>query len=304
LHLTQTRSNNMKRLTRLEFALDTLLFSLITACTTSHSSVPNVPATRSQRDTAPSESENKGWVPQLKSGRSQYLIHDSSTVSISNDTTAPAVLIESATLYSISIADTDTVLIVTAHIDSQYINSSHSIKTKQDSTLRPDIHIAISRQGKLLSKQPVISSVDCSATNTPTPSRIDELLIPLPRQISKIGDKWTDTLSSTTCRGHTLLTHVTIREHELLDLSSSCQQHEAVKVRQTISETVSGSSAGHNHLGTNGSGTATSVLCLERSTGMLLESKKQSRLDLTVTTIRGVFPFTQNTSTSIERREY
>jgi hypothetical protein len=294
----------MKRLTRLEFALYTLLFSLITACTTSHSSVPNVPATRSQRDTAPSESENKGWVPQLKSGRSQYLIHDSSTVSISNDTTAPAVLIESATLYSISIADTDTVLIVTAHIDSQYINSSHSIKTKQDSTLRPDIHIAISRQGKLLSKQPVISSVDCSATNTPTPSRIDELLIPLPRQISKIGDKWTDTLSSTTCRGHTLLTHVTIREHELLDLSSSCQQHEAVKVRQTISETVSGSSAGHNHLGTNGSGTATSVLCLERSTGMLLESKKQSRLDLTVTTIRGVFPFTQNTSTSIERREY
>jgi hypothetical protein len=294
----------MKRSTRLELALYGLLFSLITACTASHSSVPNIPATPSQRDTTSTETKNKRWVPQLKSGRSRYLIRDSSTVSLSNDTTVPAVLIESVMIYSISITDTDTVLVVTAHIDSQYINSSHSIKTKQDSTLTSDIHIVISRQGKLLSKQPLISSVDCSATNAPIPSRIDELLIPLPTQGSKIGDKWTDTLSSTTCRGHTLLTHVTIREHELLDLSSSCQQHEAVKVRQIVFQTVSGSSTGHDHLDTNGSGTATSVLCLERSTGVLLESKEQSRLDLTVTTIRGVFPFTQNTSTSIEQREY
>lgn len=291
----------MKRSRRLQLIVCALFHFPLVACTTSHQSVPSTPTTRTQLDTARIDSRYKSWAPQLIAIKSRYFIHDSSTISINNDTTATVVPIESTMIYSISTADSNNLLILTGHVDSLSISNALSTKTKPDTGTRPNLHIVISKQGRFLNSSQM-PPINCSTANAPSSSRIGELLIPLPHGAVKVGDKWTDTSSTISCHGKISLTHTTIREYELLDLSS-CELTDAAKVRELVTDSLTGSSAeNNNHLSASGFGTASSTLCLGRSTGTLLERNGQSRLELTVTTSRGVFPFTQNSHTHIKLR--
>jgi hypothetical protein len=273
---------------------------ILGACSTGHvSSTPSRAPLGS--DSVAANVKTSSWTPRITAGMRHYLIHDSSTVSISNDTTSHVLPIESIMLYSMVLEGSGDSFKLTSHIDSLTINSQLSIKSTSDTGKISEFRTTLSRQGRLTLSAEQAGTV-CTAANATASSRVGELIISYPTSRLKVGDKWTDTLSTTNCHGKIPLKQQATREYELLDLSS-CLQRDAVKVRRIVFDAFIGTSVErNNHLSANGSGTATSILCIQRDSGDLLESNGQSRTDLTVVTTRGTFPFVQNTTTHIELR--
>lgn len=282
------------------FAASIYILLSLEGCSTSHPTVSAKPASTTRADSTTPEIRSNSWAPQVSTGTWHYLIRDSSVVSINNDTTAHVEPIESTTIYTMSVADSNNSLLFTGHVDSLVVNSGLSTKSAGDTTRSTELRALISKQGQLMRISQVTPTSCAGAGNSPS-LRMGELLAVLPAHPVRVGDKWSDTSSATTCHGKIPLTQTAVREYELLELSS-CQRNGA-KVRRIVSEMLSGSSPETtNHLSASGSGTASAILCLDRNTGVLLASDGESRLNLTVTTIRGVFPFTQKTSTHIEAR--
>jgi hypothetical protein len=276
------------------------IFLSVEACSTSHQAVSSKPPIVMRRDSSSTGASVNSWAPGLLPGKWHYLIRDSSVVSINNDTTARVEPIESTAIYTVSVSESNDSLLFRAHVDSLLVNSRISSKSAGDTAKTLNFQGTISRQGELTSSGDTTATTCKGAGVAPSP-RVSELLTVLPAHPAHVGDKWSDTVSTITCHGKIPLRQTAVREYELLDLSS-CQRG-GVKVRRVVSDTFSGSSAeSANHLSASGSGTASSLLCLDRSTGALFTSDGQSRLDLTVTTTRGIFPFTQRTSTHIETR--
>jgi hypothetical protein len=204
-------------------------------------------------------------------------------------------------IYSVSLSEKGELFDITAHVDSLAVSSQLPGKSARDTSEISNFHTTISKQDRA-GISPQTERPTCTATAISASSRLDELIISLPLISLKTGDKWTDTASSISCHGKIPLIQQAVRDYELLDISS-CLQRDAVKVRQVIFETFTSTSAeGKNHLSASGSGTATAILCLQRESGAILESNSDSRLDLTVVTTRGNFPFTQNLHTHIELR--
>jgi hypothetical protein len=294
---------NHMRISKLTRSITWPAFSmlLLGACSTSHPQTTSAPAAAPYKDSILTDSRSNSWAPQITTGKWRYFIRDSSTVSLSNDTTSHVLPIKAAMLYSVSIDDSAGSLILTARVESLSISTPQSVKTNAPTSRLLELRIALAQKDRLTGIAGK-AETSCTGAGTSPLSRIGELIISFPATPVRVGEKWTDTSSTTTCHGKIPLVQLTTREYELLDLSS-CQQRDAVKVRRVVSNTFTGASTeSGNHLSASGSGTASSILCLQRDTGVLLESNGQSRLDLTVTTTRGIFPFTQNTNTHIELR--
>jgi hypothetical protein len=227
-----------------------------------------------------------------------YLIRDSSLISIDNDTSARVEPIQALILYTISLADSSGLFVFSGRIDSLLLNSHIATKSTTNTNYQSAVHGVVSKRGRL--PQPSVIPIACSSANSSPALRITELLIPLPTGSINVGEKWSDTLSTTICRGKFPLTDTAKQEYELLDLSCS---NGGARIHRIVVDTFTGSSTeSTNYLSASGSGSGSSILCVERNTGELLESTGQSELRLTVTTTRGVFPFTQKTNTHIEKQ--
>ena len=271
--------------------------SLLGACSSHHPAVSAPTPSTSIRDSVAPHMRVNSWSPRVTSGRWHYIIQDSSIVSISNDTSARAMPIKSRTVYSVSILDSSNVFLVDAQVDSFYINTNPR-KNNTDTTKTAGFHSRIGADGKVAGVL-VSTPISCSDATNSSVGRLGEVRVVVPRVAAKAGDKWADTSSTTICHGRIPLLHHAVREYELVDLLS-CQPGNGVKVRRVVTDSFTSSTESSNHLSASGSGSGTSVLCLQRDSGMVITSDGQSRLDLTVTTSRGTFPFTQNTSTHIE----
>lgn len=266
-------------------------------CSSSIKPVPGQSTTVPTKDSTKIIARSNSWNPEMKSGTWSYIIHDSSNVYINNDTTAEVRPINSISIYTISIADTARLLILSAHIDSIVITNQHSTKVLTDTSKSSALHTILSNRGHFSTSNETART--CAATNISILPRISELVIPLPPTQMNVGEKWTDTTTVTTCHGKIPLIETNIQEYELLDLTT-CQQYDAITLHRTVSSSLSGSSVDRvNHLTASGTGIGSTTLCLQRNTGILLKSNGESRLDLTVTTIRGSFPFTQKTNTQV-----
>lgn len=290
----------MRQLTLIQLiGLATFSIFTLEACATAHTSGTATPPVAAQRDTVAVKLKSNSWTPQVTVGTYRYLIHDSSTISISNDTSSGFLPIESTTIYSLLLIDTGDSLTVISHLESLAMITRLPVKSTDDIGNVLESRTTISKQGQLA---PIVqqSSTACTALTASVSSRISELIVSFPTARFQVGDKWTDTTSTISCHGRIPLRQQAIQEYEILDLAL-CAERNAVKVRRIVSDTFSGVSAeSHNHLSTSGSGTSASILCLQRESGALIESNGQSRVDLTVVTIRGTFPFTQNMITQIE----
>jgi hypothetical protein len=292
----------MKRWTAMRKTLAILLAILtLQACSTGRLPVSSTTPTAPHTDTVTSNLKPNSWSPQITTGKRHYLIHDSSTVSINNDSASRVLPIESTMMYSLSVTDIGNSFSLDSYVDSLTVSAQPPLKSTSDTGRVSEFHTTLSRQGHL-STTPEKTRIACTGASTSASSRIGELMISFPATRLKVGDKWADTVSSTSCHGKIPLRQQATREYELLDLYS-CLQRDAVKVRRTVADTFTGTSTeSNNHLSASGSGTSTSILCLQRDTGMLMESNGQSHSDLTVVTIRGTFPFSQDIHTHIELR--
>jgi hypothetical protein len=280
-------------------ALSIMAILAVANCSTGRAPASPRSSTPSRADSVPTHIHSSNWTPRFTTGTRRYFIRDSSVISISNDTTSQPIPIESTMIYSISATNVGDSLMLTSHIDSLRVSSRLQANSNTDTGSASDFHTIFSKQGHLTTILDR-ARTGCTGANTSASTRIGELITSFPGVGLKVGDKWTDTTSITSCHGKIPLIQQAIREYELLDLSS-CLQHDAVKVRRTVSDTFTGSSTeSNNHLSASGSGTASAILCLQRDTGALIESNGKSRSDLIVVTTRGTFPFTQNVNTHIE----
>jgi hypothetical protein len=282
-----------------QFARCAILLSVgLGACSTNPRPVSTTSVTIPHTDSVTVESRSNVWSPRITTGTWHYTIQDSSIVSISNDTSAHVHPIELRTIFSITITDSANILVLTGQVDSSVLDTHSASRMKANTGSLTVQHMILSKQGRVIDP-PKNAAPTCIGINTAS-TRIPELAVVWPSTQVKIGDRWADTLSVTNCHGKIPLVQTAIREYELLDLTS-CQQRDAVKVRRSVSDSFTGSSVDTtNHLNARGSGTASTILCVNRDTGTLLESIGQSRVDLTVVTTRGAFPFTQSTSTHIK----
>ena len=272
----------------------------LSACTQGHSHPPTSSPELTHEATVVTEVES--WSPQITSGAYQYFLRDSSTVSINNDTSTRVLPIETTMIYSVIITPSVDSFLISGKVDSSTINSRLQTKVaSRDSAKSDNFHGVLSKQGGLISSSK-FHPESCLRSSNAAASRIYELILPHPEDRIKIGDKWTDTISSTNCHGRTPLIQQIIRKFEVKEFTTWHQQ-KAVEVRRVVAITFIGTSTETNtHLSASGSGFGEATLLIDRSTAALLESNSHTRSIFTIVTSRGEFPFTQLTSTYITRK--
>ena len=271
--------------------------SLLSGC--SHAR-PSLPSSIPGPVTAPAaEAKVQSWTPRLMIGTSQYSFRDSSTVSISNDTTSQSLPIETTLNYKISITSLNDSFSLLGTIDSLTINSRlHTKNASADSLKADEFHGVISKQGRLVPSSEE-KLLNCSRTSNAMVSRVYELVIPYSIATVKVGDTWSDTVSNTACHGRTPLTQQSIRIFKVINFAKWHEQS-AVEIQRNSQIVFTGASTETNtHLSAKGSGTSESTLIIDQTSASLLESSGNTKSTLVITTSRGEFPFTQFTSTHI-----
>jgi hypothetical protein len=239
------------------------------------------------------------WIPRVTAGSRSYSISDSSTISINDDTTSRVLPIETIVHYSLTISPLGDSFSISGRVDSSKINSQIKARAKVgDSTSVETFYGVLTKQDKL-NVVPGQQILSCSSSSNAMLSRVYELIIPYSTNTLRVGDKWSDTVSTTSCHGKTPLTQQIVREFEVGEFTT-WQDRSAVKIqRSSISTFTGASSDANNHLEATGSGSSTATLFIDRNTSILLESRAQTKSMIKILSSRGQFPFTQMTSTHI-----
>lgn len=236
------------------------------------------------------------WTPALHTGIYSFAIRDSAFISVGIDTTH-TIATQTTTFVSLVITTRGDSLQLNGKIDSIFHASGQQVI--RDTMTTFDQHVMTSSTGHP-PVEAAQTNVDCTKKLDPRDARIFEIIPSYPGHPVKVGDKWSDTVSTTSCHGKTALLQVNTREYELLELAD-WKGHNAAKVRRVVTSTIGQAATTMNaHLNATGLGSGTSTLYLDLSNGILLQSSGQANSKLTVTTSRGAFPFIQTLHTEIE----
>ena len=269
---------------------------VLNSCSPSHITQHGVP-TFSPQEQVKAPMQN-GWARKQAPGFRQYLIEDSSTISIDGDSTQISML-HSTALYSLSFIAQGDSFSFTATVDS--ISTSSRLPSERNETDRSFsqvVHAIVSSTGQMSVLNAETAS-SCQGGMDAAAMRVFELTQNYPKIDITIGDKWADTVSVISCRGKTPLHQQIIRQYELLELTNR-KQHNVAKIQRITSATVRGTSSNpHNHLTVAGSGTGSTTFYVDLATGFLSESEGHSQAKLTITTSRGNYAFIQNITTHI-----
>ena len=239
------------------------------------------------------------WLPHQIVGSRQYLIHDSSTISATEDASQSRKS-ETNTFYSLHINQSNDSLLLTAKVDS-FITISRfpSTDTSFNIDTTHEFHSTLSPTGQISPLTQDSLSL-CTQGITSAAMRTYELFIHYPKRGLRVGDRWTDTVSTTVCHGKIPVLQQAIRNYIVLNFTTWDQQP-AVTVRRTVFSILSVDFRKiQNQFHAIGSGESSAVIYANHLTGVLLQSDTESKSTLTVTTTRGVFSFSQILSTHIE----
>lgn len=282
--------------TRQSFSLIAIILFLA-KCSPSHSLQPN--STPTSVHEATKQQIQDGWVPKQSEGSFRYSIYDSSVVTIGADS-IHSLRTNVTTIYSFTLTPLSDSFTLHAKVESVRNNARTQIqKIVVDTSISPEFQAIISSTGHI-SSLTGNKATSCVKGIDPTATRIFELRLEYPRKRIKIGDKWSDTVSTITCRGKTPLIQQNIRSYELIEFSS-LRQRNVAKIYRTVSAVFKGKSTDpKNHLTVNGSGTNESMLYTDQTTGVLLESNGSSHFSLIVRTSRGIFLVTQSLITHLQ----
>lgn len=235
------------------------------------------------------------WSPTAIAHSSQYRVNDSSTVSITNDSTGKEVLLISSIIYNLVLIQGKE-LTLNLHIDS---TSTDSARQQVQSGLHATATLSAQRQ---IADLHSTTSTSCKTGMDPRFTPLFDLIIPLSPNPATIGSQWADTSTMIICYGKITLRQRIIRNYTLL--AELLQQNRpAVQLRRiTVAEMEGLRSEPTDSITANGTGSGTAILFLDRDTGALLESIGTSNLSLSVITSRGIFPFRQHSKVKIETK--
>jgi hypothetical protein len=233
------------------------------------------------------------WLPTAIPYSSRYRIDDSSTVSITNDSTGKEVLIISSAVYSLVLTQGEK-LTIDLHIDSASTDTAH-----RQTQPEPHTTATLSTQ-RQISDLRSTTSTSCRTGMDPRLARLFDLIIPFSPNPATIGSQWADTSSIIICQGKIAFRQHIIRNYKLL-AELSQQNRPVIQLQRTTELEMEGVPTDSANLTTaNGTGSSTATLLLDRDTGELLESVGTSNLSLSVITSRGIFPFRQHSKLKIK----
>lgn len=242
-----------------------------------------------------------GWLPHQTATAGQYVIEDSSTVSVNSDSAqVSSINRKIAFTLTTQLIGNSTVLL--ARVDS-FLVSSHTptTGTTPDGGQLQMFETTLFSTGKV-QKIDARPNTICVGGQDPVASRILDLTITYPKRKIKDGDKWADTTRITTCRGEVPLRQESTRQYEMLGRIISLTPA-AVKIQRTTSTRFIGTgTSARNKIDVNGFGTSSTTFWVNEVNGSVLNSNGKSALTLNVSTVRGSYIFLQNIITNIKHR--
>lgn len=279
---------------------------LATACTTT-SPPPATPIpTPRPKDSAVAPAHVAArWTPIRSAGSWRYELHSTGAVSLSGDSSANSLPLGRTVLYTVSIAPTTPpsaagpAFQLTGSVDSVAVTIPERIPTPTaGSNSKPHFQGAMAADGHVLS---LSSNATTSCTNATDPLSAAAALLfaALPEGISP-ADSWTDTVTTTTCRGRMPLVTTAMRQYKAITdtvwqgqpalLIARTDSLTIVSRRDSIADTVGVRRDSTDTMEAIGSGRGESRLYVDPHTGVLLEATGTSRTDILVTTPSSRFP--------------
>lgn len=240
------------------------------------------------------------WLPQQVASDRQYLIQDSTAISALAGTPQTRIT-KTSTVYSIHVKQIGDSLLFGIKQDSVITVSQFppAFKTPLVFDTAQEFRAFSSFTGQILSLAQD-SSPSCLKGIAPAGIRIYELVVDYPKGVLKIGDSWTDTVSTTVCRGKISLEQQILYSYKILRFTTWKQQSAVVINRDATS--ILNTDSTRKQSGVAGSGKSSALIYADRITGILLQSDAQSNSTMLVKTTREFLPFSQTISTHIELR--
>lgn len=244
----------------------------------------------------------EGWLPHQSAIAGEYMIEDSSTISVNNDSVqSPS--INSRTVFTVMTQLVGDSAVLHATVDSLIV-SSHTPVARgvfDSSSQSQTFQATLSPTGKVQKIDGRVTPI-CVGGQDPAASRIFDFTITYPKHRIKDGDKWADSTRITTCRGKIPVSQESTRQYQMLGRISS-PTSSTVKIQRTTSTHFIGiGPSARNPLEIEGSGTSSTTLYVDDVNGLLLHADGQSTSTLNVLTTRGSYLFIQNILTDIKRR--
>jgi len=273
-----------------------ILLSCTTIVPVSHPS--NTPV--SEQEKVKIRSEIK-WSPRQIPSEEYYFIKDSTKIISSSEDSSSTRSFETTHIYTVSttrIDDSLLALTTTVHSATASDDSLIPFKPNSDSKIIPQSKAVISTTGRFISLSREASSI-CPQGITPVEARVYELIISFPAKPLELGDQWSDTVTTTVCRNRILLREQKIRQYKVVQYSTWNHLPTIQIALLTTSIVTTDTSQSRGVLITKGFGKSSTTLHVDRVTGILLHSDASSQMELTITTARGIFPFTQTVTSHI-----
>ena len=238
------------------------------------------------------------WLPKQIVGHKEYFIHDSSTISISGDSSQTR-MSNTNTIYIVRLSKLNNSLLTSKADSLKMRPQSFQLKIAADTEVIKEFEAIMSPTGQISSLSGHFVPL-CPGGITPVAARIQDLILSYPERGLKVGDSWTDTVSTTVCHGRISLLQQSIYVYRFLSFSIWKQHLVVIIQRDVLSTFTADTKNSRNYFTATGSGTSFTTIYANRLTGALLQSDTHLESALTVSTPRGVFPFTQSTVTHIE----
>lgn len=279
---------------------------VLAACTTSGPPGAPTPAPTPEDSAAVSTPVTARWTPRRSAGSWRYELQSTGAVSLAGDSTANALPLGRTVLYTVSTtpvtpANPDgPAFQLSGSVDSVAVTVPERIPTPTAGTnSKPHFQGAIAPDGHVLS---LSSNATTSCTNSidPLSATATLLFVALPAGIAPT-QSWTDTISTTTCRGRMPLITTAIRQYKAIT-DTVWQGRAAILIARTdsltissvadsTSDTASVSRDSADTMTATGGGRGEFMLYVDPHTGVLLEATGTSRTDIVVTTKSSRFPF-------------
>ncbi len=245
------------------------------------------------------------WTPQRSASSWHYELRSTGAVSLSGDTTASSLPLDRTVFYTVSIVPTGSnsgggSFQMSGSVDSVAVTVPERIPTPTaGSNSKPHFQGVLAADGHVLAISSNASTACANATD-PLSAGATLLFVALPQGLSP-ADTWTDSVSTTTCRGRMPLITTATRHYTAIT-DTVWHGREAILIARTDSllirnrpDTTTDSTIASGNI-TNvmeaaGNGFGEFRLYVDPRSGALLEAIGTSRTEILVTTGSSRFPF-------------
>lgn len=249
----------------------------------------------------PAAADARSWEFRYTPGSRRYRVESEATVQLRSDSSRQEAPIHTTALVTVTtVPSTGDRLSLIATVDSFTMARGDAIPAP-DSTApipsRATLRATISPSGQMeIFADPTAASCDPAE---PLIAIARDLVVPLPPTLAA-GGQWSDSTSTTICRGGTPVTTGIVRDYRVEGLEK-VNGVSAVRIRRTDTFTLAGASMSNGQpVAISGRGAGSSILHFDPAAGAYLGGTTESEAELTVRAGRAESSFLQKVKRKVE----